>query len=313
MLPIRDVNPSTRKPIVNNVLIGICVVVYILELSYSGGLNRFVFDYGLVPARFRLFSLVSFMFLHGGFWHLVLNMWFLFIFGDNIEDRLGSGKYLVFYLLCGLFSGLVHLLLTSHPAIPTVGASGAIAGVMGAYLVLFPAARVLTLVPLLFIPFFFEIPAFVFLGFWFLIQLLNAAGSSAAAFSGVAWWAHVGGFVAGIGLLKVLGGMSQKEMADNLRDAAPRTAKKKTPRLQVVRPTGGGDDRHLYGKIFITSLEGVTGTVKTVNVPSGFHSRFYRVKVPPGIKPGATLRLAGLGKKLPDGNRGDVYLKVEGK
>ena len=306
MIPIRDANPSQTHPVVNNVLIGACVVVYILEITYRGGLGGFVARYGLVPAEPRLFSFFTSMFMHGGFWHLLLNMWFLYIFGDNIEDRLGSVRYAVFYLLCGLASALAHFLLTSHPGVPVVGASGAIAGVMGAYFVLFPTARVLTLVPLLFIPFFFELPAFIFLGLWFVMQLLSAAGSS-GGFSGVAWWAHVGGFVAGILLLKPLGGFARQEVTENIRKAA---ARKTTPRFQVVRPGGGGQDPHLYGTIQISPQEAAAGTVKTVNIPWGFQSRFYRVTVPPGTGAGTKLRLAGLGKKMPGGTRGDVFLKV---
>ncbi|MFP4040115.1 MAG: rhomboid family intramembrane serine protease [Desulfosudaceae bacterium] len=310
MIPVRDANPSATHPIVNNVLIGLCVVVYLLEVTYRGGMTGFVSRYGLVPAEPRLFAFFSSMFMHGGFWHLLLNMWFLYIFGDNIEERLGSARYAVFYLLCGLFSALAHFMLTSHPGVPVVGASGAIAGVMGAYLVLFPTARILTLVPLLFIPFFFEIPAFIFLGFWFVMQLLSAVGTSGSGFSGVAWWAHVGGFVAGIVLLKAMGGFPRQGLSEHIRMAA---VKKKTPRLQVIRPGGGGQDPNLYGTINITGREGETGTVKTVNIPWGFQSRFYRVTVPPGTRPGSTLRLAGLGKKMPDGNRGDVLLKVTTK
>lgn len=306
MLPIRDLNPSATHPVVNNVIIGVCVFVYVIEISYSGGREAFFYQYGLVPARARIFSLFSYMFLHGGFWHLLSNMWFLYIFGDNIEDRLGPGRYLLFYTLCGLASGLAHLTLNLGSPIPIVGASGAIAGVMGAYLVLFPHSKVLTLVPLFFIPLFFEIPAFFLLGVWFVIQLLNAATTSGGV-SGVAWWAHVGGFIAGISLLKVFGVRATETATNRYRQMVSR---KSTPRLQVIHPGGGANDVDLYGSITVTSLEALTGTTKTVNIPWGFHSRFYRVRVPAGIKPGATLRLAGLGKKLADGSAGDLFLKV---
>ncbi len=306
MFPIRDTNTSATHPLVNNVIIGTCVVLYLVEVSYSGGREAFFYRFGIVPAQARPFSLFSYMFLHGGFWHLLSNMWFLYIFGDNVEDRLGPLRYLVFYTGCGLASGLAHLALNTGSEIPTVGASGAIAGVMGAYLVLFPQAKVLTMVPLLFIPFFFEIPAFFLLGIWFVIQLLNAASTSAGA-GGVAWWAHVGGFIAGIVLLKIFGVKAVEAPVNRYRRMVSR---KSTPRLQVVHPGGGADDPNLYGNIVITSLEGLTGTVKTVNIPWGFHPRFYRVKVPAGIKPGTTLRLAGLGKRLADGSAGDLFLKV---
>ena len=122
----------------------------------------------------QLFSFFSYMFLHGGFWHLLGNMWTLYIFGDNVEDHLGSVRYLAFYLLCGIASAVSHFMLNAASNVPTIGASGAIAGVMGAYFILHPGARILTLVPIVFIPLFFEIPAFIFLGIWFLIQFISA-------------------------------------------------------------------------------------------------------------------------------------------
>jgi hypothetical protein len=306
MIPIRDINTSTTHPVVNNLIIGACVLVYFIELAYGGGRQAFFYRYGLVPAHPSLPTLFSYMFLHGGFWHLLTNMWFLYIFGDNIEDRLGPGRYLIFYIGCGLASGLAHLALNIGSPIPTVGASGAVAGVMGAYLILFPHAKVLTLVPLIFIPFFFEIPAFFLLGFWFLMQLFNATMTGGGS-GGVAWWAHVGGFLAGIAFLRLLGIAAAPAPDGRYRQIMSR---KTTPRLQVIHPGGGSGAADLQGQIVITSLEALTGTVKTVNIPWGFHSRLYRVKVPPGIKPGATLRLAGLGKRLADGTTGDLYLKV---
>jgi len=149
------------------------------------------------------------MFLHGGWLHLLGNMWSLWIFGDNVEDRLGHLRYLLFYLLCGVAAACLHVLLNFGSRLPAVGASGAIAGVMGAYFVLYPRARILTLIPLLLIFPVIEIPAYVFLGAWFFIQFANAFFeffSGAKALAGIAWWAHVGGFVAGIVLLRLLGG-----------------------------------------------------------------------------------------------------------
>jgi membrane associated rhomboid family serine protease len=146
------------------------------------------------------------MFLHGGLFHLLGNMWALYIFGDNVEDRMGPVRFLIFYLLCGAAAALVHVLMNPGSMIPTVGASGAISGVMGAYLVLFPFARVITLVPLFFFPYFFEIPAIFFIGVWFAGQLVSAFMTSALAppdVGGVAWWAHVGGFVAGMVLVRL--------------------------------------------------------------------------------------------------------------
>ena len=187
MIPLRDTTPARNVPVVNNAIIGINVVIFILQLSQGAEWNKFVFTYGLVPARYsipqisayfsapqQVFSFVSFMFLHGGFWHLLGNMWSLYIFGDNVEDRLGPLRYLMFYLICGAASGVSHLLLNLHSNLPTIGASGAIAGVMGAYFILHPRSKILTLIPIFFIPYFIEIPAYVFLGFWFVLQFINA-------------------------------------------------------------------------------------------------------------------------------------------
>jgi membrane associated rhomboid family serine protease len=143
--------------------------------------------------------------LHGGWLHLIGNMWVLYLFGDNVEDRMGPARYLAFYLLCGLAASLTHYAINPGSTVPTIGASGAISGVLGAYLLLFPTARVITLVPVFIIPFFFEIPAVVYLGFWFVMQLFSGTLSLAGTESseGVAWWAHVGGFVTGMALLPV--------------------------------------------------------------------------------------------------------------
>ncbi len=141
------------------------------------------------------------MFLHGGWAHLFSNMLALYIFGDNVEDRMGSGRYLLFYLFCGVVAAIVHIVFNPHSPLPTIGASGAISGVLAAYLVFFPSARVITLVPLFFWPWFIEVPAVLYLGLWFVSQLLNGLltiVSGMQAFGGVAWWAHVGGFVVGM-------------------------------------------------------------------------------------------------------------------
>ncbi len=319
MIPIRDTIASKNYPVVNNTIIGINVVLFLFELSQGANLDRFVYIYGLVPARYsmpqissyfttgqQLLSLLSFMFLHGGFWHLLGNMWFLYIFGDNVEDRLGPFRYLVFYLLCGITSGLFHLLLNLHSNMPTIGASGAIAGVMGAYLILYPHSKILTLIPIIFIPWFIEIPAFFFLGFWFVLQFLNAAGSH-GNIGGIAWWAHIGGFVFGIVFLKIFLVLPETGVSGKMRRV---TAKRKTHRLQVVRPGGLGKDPHLYGTIDITSFEALTGTQKLINIPKGFQKRIVKVIVPPGVKEGSKLRLKGMGKTGSDGQRGDLYLKV---
>lgn len=319
MIPIRDTTPVKHFPVVNNLIIGINIVVYLLQMYQGPALDRFIYIYGLVPARYsvpqiaeyfsfgqQVFSLISFMFLHGGFWHILGNMWSLFIFGDNVEDHLGHLRYLLFYLLCGLASGVSHLVLNLNSNIPTIGASGAIAGVMGAYFILHPASRILTLIPIIFIPWFIEIPAFFFLGIWFVIQFLNAAGSQGAV-GGIAWWAHIGGFIFGILFLKVFQAMPATALAERL---SPVTEKKKTHRLQVIHPSGTGDSPHLYGSIQITPHEAYTGSNKFVNIPWGFHTRLVKVVVPPGIREGKILRLKGMGRQLAGEQRGDLFLKV---
>ena len=316
MIPLRDTTPVKNYPVVNNTIIGINVVIFLVQLLQGNDWNKFVYVYGLVPARYshpeiaayftsgqQIFSLLSFMFLHGGFLHIIGNMWSLYIFGDNIEDRLGPLRYLAFYLLCGLGSGLAHLLLNLNSNMPTIGASGAIAGVMGAYFILYPTSKILTLIPILFIPFFVEIPAFFFLGFWFLLQVLNAGGQG----GGIAWWAHIGGFILGILLLRLFFKIPHSGMSEKLRQT---TAKKKTNRLQIVRPEGPGRESDLFGTIVITPYEALAGTRKMVNIPWGFHTRLFNVTIPPGTKDGSLLRLKGLGKLLPNGQRGDFFLKV---
>jgi membrane associated rhomboid family serine protease len=319
MIPLRDTLSSKNYPVVNTAIIGLNVLVYLIQMTLGRQAEQFIYIYGLVPARYsvphiasyfstgqQLFSLFSFMFLHGGFWHLLGNMWSLYIFGDNIEDRLGSLRYLLFYLLCGLTSGLSHLLLNLNSNVPTIGASGAIAGVMGAYFLLFPKARILTLIPILFIPFFIEIPAYFFLGIWFLLQFLSAAGSYGSA-GGIAWWAHIGGFISGMILLKFFHILPDSGVTQHLRKV---TEKRKTPRLQVIRTSGAGSDPHLYGVIQISAWEAFSGANKMVNIPWGFYNRTIRVQVPPNLKQGSIIRLKGMGRQMPDGLKGDLMLKV---
>jgi hypothetical protein len=203
-----------------------------------------------------------------------------------------------------LTSGLTHLVLNLHSNLPTIGASGAIAGVMGAYFVLYPRARILTLIPIVFIPYFLEIPAFFFLGLWFLLQFFNAAASS-ADMSGIAWWAHIGGFVFGILFLKLFTAFPSS--SGRLQKM---TEKKNTSRLQVIRPVGPGSDPNLYAVISVSPHEAAAGVRKLVDIPWGFQSRLFRVNIPPGVRNGNVLRLKGMGKALPDGQRGDLMLKI---
>ncbi len=205
MIPLRDTQPSNSFPAVTLVIIVINVLVFLFQVSLEPHyLNYFIARYGVVPDRFELTDLVTSMFLHGGWMHLIGNMWFLWIYGDNVEDVLGHGKFVLFYLLCGVAAAMVHVLLNPYSRIPTVGASGAIAGVMGAYMVKFPRSRILTLVPIFIFLTTIEIPAFVMLLYWFAIQIFSGIGSigfSNISGGGVAWFAHVGGFVAGIALI----------------------------------------------------------------------------------------------------------------
>ena len=320
MIPLRDNIPSKNYPIVNNTIIGINIVLYLIELAQGEKLTSFVYMYGLVPARYsvpeimtyfttgqQFFSFISFMFLHGSFLHILGNMWMLYIFGDNIEDRLGSFRYLIFYLLCGMASGFSHLLFNLHSNVPVIGASGSIAGVMGAYFLLYPNAKILSLVPVLFIPFFFEIPAFIFLGFWLVLQFFNAALSHGSG-SIIAWWAHIGGFLFGAVFLKLLTLVPSSSFSNKIRRT---TIKKKSHRLQIIRPTASGGDDNLYGTIRIKPYEAIRGTRKMVNIPRGFQNKLFRVFIPSGIKDGNILRLKGLGKEMASGKKSDLFLKVE--
>ncbi|HEX9974774.1 MAG TPA: rhomboid family intramembrane serine protease [bacterium] len=219
MIPLRDANPSRTTPLVTYVLILINALVFFYQLSLGKNVAVFFDFYGIIPAKYfylgaeegvnffgRFFPFFTSQFLHGGFLHVIGNMWFLWVFGDNIEDHLGRFKFILFYLLCGVAAGLTHVYTNPSSQIPTVGASGAIAGVMGAYTLLFPRARVKTLIPIFYFIQIVDLPAFLFLGIWFVLQFFSGAISLAAggATGGVAWWAHIGGFVVGIVLILIL-------------------------------------------------------------------------------------------------------------
>jgi membrane associated rhomboid family serine protease len=205
MIPLRDVIPSRTTPFITVTLIVLNGLAWFYELAIPEDLLPvFLQTYGVVPADFSALTLVTSMFLHGSWSHVIGNMWFLWIFGDNIEDYLGHFTYLAFYLISGLGAAFAQVILNPHSRVPTVGASGAIAGVLGAYFVLYPKARVLIWFP---IAFFFYLPAWVTLGYWFLMQFVSGAATSMSAYNdsvgGVAFWAHVGGFVVGIILIKI--------------------------------------------------------------------------------------------------------------
>jgi membrane associated rhomboid family serine protease len=203
MIPLRDVIPSRTTPYITITIIVMNAMAWFFELSLPHQvLNDFLTVYGVVPAYFAAPTLITSMFLHGSWSHVIGNMWYLWIFGDNVEDRVGHGRFIAFYLICGIAAALGQVFTDPHSTLPTIGASGAIAGVMGAYFVLYPRSRVLTLVPIFFFIQIVELPATVLLGFWFVMQLFSAgtiAMTTSSQGGGVAFAAHVIGFVAGLG------------------------------------------------------------------------------------------------------------------
>ena len=204
MIPLRDVIPSRTTPYVTIGLIAVNALVYLYEMTLGeSSLDEFILYFGLVPAAFSWVAVLTSMFLHGGLLHVGGNMLFLWIFGDNVEDRMGHGRFVVFYLLCGAAAALAQTAMSPDSVVPMVGASGAVAGVMGAYFVLYPHSRIVTLIPLFVFFHVMEVPALVFLGLWFVLQFVSGVGSIAAATGGepaggIAFWAHVAGFVAGV-------------------------------------------------------------------------------------------------------------------
>ena len=209
MIPLKDVIRSRTRPVVTTTIIVVNTLVFLLQLSLPpDDLERFIFRFGLVPASFSIGSLLTSMFVHGGLGHVGGNLIYLWIFGDNVEDRLGHRRFLVFYLATGVVAALAQTAMEPASTVPMVGASGAIAGVMGGYFVLYPNSRVLTLFP--FPVMLFEVPAIFFLGLWFALQFLSGLGSLAVATGegglpgGVAFWAHVTGFVAGVALVRLM-------------------------------------------------------------------------------------------------------------
>jgi len=215
VIPIRDTIPSKTFPFLTILIIIANVIVFIYQsMMTDRQFLSFIHEYGLVPANYANFAelfqsfspavyfpFISNMFLHGNWFHLISNMWILWLFGDNIEDRMGHFRYFLFYILTGIAAGIVHFLFNLTSQIPAVGASGAIAGIMGAYMLLFPNSRIVTLIPIfIIIPLFIRIPAVIYLIVWFISQLFYGtiqvfAGGMAG---GVGWWAHIGGFIAGL-------------------------------------------------------------------------------------------------------------------
>jgi len=315
MIPLRDTIQSRTYPIVRNTIIGINVIVFLWQLG-QGPYLKGIFDlYGMVPIRYsdpgisgqftflqQLVPFFSYMFLHGGFLHLLGNMWFLYIFGDNVEDKLGPSRFVAFYILSGIAAVSIHLVTNWHSRLPTIGASGAIAGVMGAYFLLFPRSRVLTMVPIFFFPLLFELPAVFFLGYWVIIQFLYASLSHGQA-GGVAWWAHIGGFIFGLATIRLF--LAFPRTGISKRFALQRRS---TPRLQHIRPAPAKDlDTH--GTVIITPKEALSGARKFFTIP--YRRRTLAVTIPANMKDGARLRLRGMGRTSPDGKQGDLYLTVK--
>lgn len=221
MFPIKSVVSYRHPPIVTWGLIGINAAIFLLEMSLDrGSLQAFFYQYGLVPARYgnpewaaavglssgNVLPFFTNIFLHGGWLHILANMWMLYIFGPAIEDRMGKGRFLLFYLICGVGASAAHFLVYMQSMVPALGASGAIAGILGAFMRLFPMARVIVFLPVFFMPYFFEVPAFLFALIWFGLQLLQGLGALVVPTSGagVAWWAHIGGFALGAVLVRVM-------------------------------------------------------------------------------------------------------------
>jgi membrane associated rhomboid family serine protease len=214
MIPIKDTIPSRNPAIMTYTLIIVNVVVFFFQVTMpNDALEQFVYLFGIVPARYThpgwaervgfpvgdYLPFLTHMFLHGGWLHIISNMWSLWIFGDNVEDRMGPWRFLAFYLLCGVAAAMTHLFISVGSTVPTLGASGAIAGVLAAYFLWFPHSRIIVLLPILFLPFFFELPAFFYLGFWFVGQFFSGTASllTPQEGGGIAFWAHIGGFMAG--------------------------------------------------------------------------------------------------------------------
>jgi membrane associated rhomboid family serine protease len=229
MFPIQDSIPTRTVPVVTRALILINVIVFFFEVALpKETLEQVVYLFGIVPARFThpdwaasvgfpfgsYWSLLTHQFLHGGWFHIISNMWALWIFGDNVEDAMGHARFAIFYLLCGVLAGVTHILILPDLTVPSLGASGAIAGILGAYFLLYPKSWIVVLLPIFFIPFFFELPAVVYLGIWFVTQLFSGTLSlvSPQQMEGIAFWAHVGGFIAGLILCRLFTRRHSREL-----------------------------------------------------------------------------------------------------
>ncbi|MFO0697204.1 MAG: rhomboid family intramembrane serine protease [Polyangiales bacterium] len=237
MIPLRDRNPTVDPPVVTWTLIALNGVVFLFQLLIGPAADQeLVMQFGVIPKVLAsgsvfvpaeshgtlevLLTPFTSMFLHGGFAHVVGNMWFLYVFGDNVEDALGKLRYVVFYVASGLVAVLVQVLADPTSGLPMIGASGAISGVLAGYVALYPSARVVTLLPIFVFIQLIEVPAYLFIVVWFAMQLLSGLGSIGATTGGVAWWAHVGGFLAGLVLVRWLA--DPKRYADRVKARMPR-------------------------------------------------------------------------------------------
>src|SRR4030042_2716486 len=319
MIPIRDAIRSKNFPVVNVLIIGLNIIAFLWELLQGPNLKEVFNLYGMVPLRYsnpelaahftnfqQYLPFLTSMFLHGGFLHIIMNMWFLYIFGDNIEDRLGHLRYLVFYLFCGIVAGFIHLSTNWNSKIPTIGASGAISGVMGAYLLLYPRSKILTLIPIFFFFQFVEIPAFIFLVFWLFLQLFSASFTPTTV-GGVAFWAHIGGFVAGLIFIKLFDAIPRTGLSGMF---SQHTERKTTPRIQTLSLHSPPEELDISGALTLTRKEASHGARKLISIPQGLKKRSLWVTIPPGVHEGTRLRLKGLGQRDTEGNRGDLFLEV---
>lgn len=216
MIPLKDTIPSNSFPIVNWMLILANAGIFLYEIFFlnQARSEAIIYEYGLVPGIIRFNEINNIhelrinvlrpfftnMFLHGGWWHIISNMWILYIFGDNVEDRMGKIRYFLFYILCGLTAGITHFILYRNSTVPAIGASGAISGIMAAYMLLFPKSTIISFVPIFIIPLLFPIPAIIFIGIWFIGQLISGTSMLMLSDSatGIAFWAHIGGFLSGL-------------------------------------------------------------------------------------------------------------------
>lgn len=321
MIPINDSQKTQHTPYANYALIIINVIVFFIvlamefrALSEGKEAGSFFFEWGFVHARYTtdipssffqlLFTPVISIFLHNGLIHILFNMLMLWTLGDNIEDLLGSLRYLLFYFLCGIAACLSDFLSAPFLSIPTVGASGAIAGVMAAYFFLYPVSNIRFFFP----PAFkFEIPAYLFIFFWFVGQFEGVLRSK----GGIAWWAHIGGFLMGLLLIMLWVRLPKgyhTNKIDEHNEQTPVTENKEE--IQTIRHSSIDDAGNLHGYLFLTKQEARTGCIKQVNIPKGITVRLCKVDIHPETVEGETIRLQGFGKTLADGNTGDMILTI---